>query len=175
MVRVTFFLILAFVVFIVVMFVFRSGERKPPDDIKPVKGDDLAIWPFEPMTIMTPTEVIFFDRLKQAVPELIIFGQVQLSRIIKANDDDDTDQNFWFNRICRMSVDYVLVAPDKQTVLAAIELDDWTHNTRRRQQQDDKKDKALSSAGIVILRFHSEAMPDVANLRKQILAVLSAY
>ena len=57
------------------------------------------------------------------------------------NDDDDTDQGFWFNRICRMSVDYVLVDQDKQTVLLAIELDDWTHNTRRRQQQDEKKTK----------------------------------
>lgn len=172
---VTSVLILAFVVFIVLVFVFRRGERPQPDDIKPVKGDELAIWPFEPMPIMTPTEVIFFDRLQQAVPELLIFSQVQLSRIIMANDDEDTDQNFWFNRICRMSVDYVLVHDDKRTVLVAIELDDWTHNTRRRQQQDEKKDKALTSAGIPILRFHGEAMPDVVNLRRQIVAVLSGY
>lgn len=77
------------------------------------------------------------------MPELIIFGQVQLSRIIMPNDDDDTDQGFWFNRICRMSVDYVLVDQDKQTVLLAIELDDWTHNTRRRQQQDEKRQSAV--------------------------------
>ena len=173
MVSVTIFLVLAFVVFILLVFAFRSsGSSSRQEVIKAVRGDELEVWPFEPMPIMTPTEVIFFNRLQQAVPELIIFGQVQLSRIIMPNDDDDTDQGFWFNRICRMSVDYVLVDQDKQTVLLAIELDDWTHNTRRRQQQDEKKDKALLSAGISILRIDGEAMPDAALLRRKILAVL---
>ena len=172
MVSVTIFLVLAFVVFILLVFAFRSNGSSREEVIKPVRGDELAVWPFEPMPIMTPTEVIFFNRLQQAVPELIIFGQVQLSRIIMPNDDDDTDQGFWFNRICRMSVDYVLVDQDKQTVLLAIELDDWTHNTRRRQQQDEKKDKALLSAGISILRINGEAMPDAAHLRRKILAVI---
>ena len=170
MVSVTIFLVLAFVVFILLVFAFRSRGSSHQEVIKPVRGDELAVWPFEPMPIMTPTEVIFFNRLQQAVPELIIFGQVQLSRIIMPNDD--TDQGFWFNRICRMSVDYVLVDQDKQTVLLAIELDDWTHNTRRRQQQDEKKDKALLSAGIPILRINGEAMPDAALLRRKILAVI---
>ena len=166
----TIFLVLAFVLFILLVFAFRSRGSSHQEVIKPVRGDELAVWPFEPMPIMTPTEVIFFNRLQQAVPELIIFGQVQLSRIIMPNDD--TDQGFWFNRICRMSVDYVLVDQDKQTVLLAIELDDWTHNTRRRQQQDEKKDKALLSAGISILRIDGEAMPDAALLRRKILAVI---
>ena len=127
----TIFLVLAFVVFILLVFAFRSSGSSRQEVIKPVRGDELAVWPFEPMPIMTPTEVIFFNRLQQAVPELIIFGQVQLSRIIMPNDDDDTDQGFWFNRICRMSVDYVLVDQDKpyywqlnqttgRTILAAV-------------------------------------------------------
>ena len=41
--------------------------KRPPvvePDPKPVRGDELAIWPFAPMPIMTPTEVIFFNKLK---------------------------------------------------------------------------------------------------------------
>lgn len=34
-------------------------------DPKPVRGDELAIWPFAPMPIMTDTEVIFFNKLKK--------------------------------------------------------------------------------------------------------------
>ena len=146
----------------------QAAEPEPP----PVRGDELAIWPFAPMPIMTNTEVIFFNKLKNALPEYHIFVQVQLSRIIEANSSETSERSFWFNRICRMSVDYVLVDQDKQTVLLAIELDDWTHNTRRRQQQDEKKDKALLSAGISILRIDGEAMPDAAHLRRKILAVL---
>lgn len=142
---------------------------------KPVRGDELAVWPFEPMPIMTDSEVLFYNKLQQALPEFIIFSQVQLSRIIAPEMSDGRERQFWFNRICRQSVDYVVIAEDKQTVLLAIELDDWTHQNRTRQKQDDKKDKALTSAGIAIMRFHAERLPSVDILRTEILQVIHAY
>ena len=69
-------------------------------DPEPVRGDDLAIWPFAPMPIMTDTEVIFFNKLKNALPEYHIFVQVQLSQIIEANNEETSERRFWFNRIC---------------------------------------------------------------------------
>lgn len=144
------------------------GEKQLPA----VRGDELAVFPFSPMPIMTPTEVIFFKKLQQAMPEYLIFGQVQLSRII-APDEDETDKSFWLNRISRMSVDYVIVDADYQTTLLAIELDDWTHDNKHRQKADEKKDKALSSAGIAVLRFDSEQMPNVTQLRQEILHIIS--
>lgn len=137
-----------------------------------VRGDELAIFPFSPMVIMTDTEVIFFKKLQQALPEYLIFGQVQLSRII-APDDDEADKSFWLNRINRMSVDYVIIDNDYQTTLLAIELDDWTHDSTRRQKADEKKDKALSSAGIAVLRFDSNQMPSVKQLRQEILHIIA--
>ena len=100
---------------------------------------------------------------------------MQLSRIIAPSEDAGSDKNFWFNRICRQSVDYVLVDRDAQTTLLAIELDDWTHDSVARQKADDKKDKALASAGIPILRFHAERMPSVSVIRHDIEAVISKY
>lgn len=144
------------------------GEKKLPA----VRGDELAVFPFSPMPIMTNTEVIFFKKLQQAVPEYLIFGQVQLSRII-APSDDEVDKSFWLNRINRMSVDYVIVDEDCQTTLLAIELDDWTHDSRQRQKADEKKDKALSSAGIAVLRFDSEQMPNVHQLREAIVDIIA--
>ncbi|WP_230659197.1 DUF2726 domain-containing protein [Psychrobacter sp. I-STPA10] len=141
----------------------------------PVRGDDLPIWPFDPMPIMTDTEVIFFKKLQKAIPECHIFSQVQLSRIIEPSDEAASDRQFWFNRICRQSVDYVLVAPDAQTTLLAIELDDWTHESKARQKADAKKDKALASAGIPILRFHAERLPSIEILRHEVLQVIETY
>lgn len=140
-----------------------------------VRGDELAIWPFAPMPIMTDTEVLFFDKLKDALPDYHIFVQVQLSRIIAGNSDDAAERRFWFNRICRQSVDYVIVDSDAQTTLVAIELDDWTHNSKARQKADDKKDKALASAGIPIVRFHAERMPTTAMIRHELLQVIETY
>ncbi len=146
-------------------------EPEPP----PVRGDELAIWPFAPMPIMTDTEVIFFNKLNNALPEYHIFVQVQLSRIIEANSSETSERSFWFNRICRQSVDYVIVDVDAQTTLLAIELDDWTHSSKARQKADDKKDKALASAGIAIVRFHAERMPSADMLRYELMQVIESY
>ncbi|WP_201596818.1 DUF2726 domain-containing protein [Psychrobacter fulvigenes] len=151
-----------------------SGRSTEPDP-QPVRGDDLAIWPFEPMPIMTDTEVIFFHKLKNALPEYHIFVQVQLSRVIQSNSDEASERSFWFNRICRQSVDYVIVDNDAQTTLVAIELDDWTHSSKTRQKADDKKDKALASAGIPIVRFHAERLPSADMLRYELMQVIETY
>lgn len=149
-----------------------SSEPKQIQKPKPVRGDDLAVWPFEPMPIMTDSEVLFFKKLQEALPEYHIFSQVQLSRIIEPTEEVEADRNFWFNRICRQSIDYVLIDEDLQTTLLAIELDDWTHQSVQRQKQDEKKDKALASAGIPIIRFHAEKMPSVEQLRYEVINVL---
>ncbi|MDN5891687.1 MAG: DUF2726 domain-containing protein, partial [Psychrobacter sp.] len=115
------FLILAvgFLGLITLPKLFSNKQVIEPDP-KPVRGDELAIWPFAPMPIMTDTEVIFFNKLKNALPEYHIFVQVQLSRIIEANSNETSERSFWFNRICRQSVDYVIVDIDAQTTLVSI-------------------------------------------------------
>ena len=84
-----------------------SGRRQPRQTAeqapRTVRGDDLAVWPFEQMPFMTDSEVRFFALLQEAMPEHFIFAQVQLSRLIQASDPQDAA--FWFNRICRMSAD----------------------------------------------------------------------
>lgn len=153
----------------------HSQQPKAIVDTAPVRGDELATWPFAPMPIMTDTEVIFFHKLQNALPEYYIFVQVQLSRIIASNADEASERSFWFNRICRQSIDYVIVDTDAQTTLVAIELDDWTHNSPARQKADNKKDKALTSAGIAIVRFHAERMPSADLLRSELLSVIKRY
>lgn len=162
-------------VIVVLSIIGQRRYEKKQKEIKPVRGDDLPIWPFTPMPIMTDTEVLFFQKLQNAVPEYLIFGQVQLSRIIEPSEEAGSDKGFWFNRICRQSIDYVLVARDAQTTLLAIELDDWTHDSLSRSKADEKKEKALASAGIPIIRFHAERMPSVDILRHDIEAVLDKY
>ena len=152
--------------------VVATRRAKKP---KAVRGDELPIWPFERMPIMTDSEVLFFAKLQDAVPEYHIFSQVQLSRIIEPSEEAGRDRSFWFNRICRQSVDYVVVDRDAQTTLLVIELDDWTHESEARQRADDKKDKALASAGIPILRFHAERMPTKNVIRHDIEAVIERF
>lgn len=151
-----------------------SGRRQPRQTAdqapRAVRGDDLAVWPFEPMLFMTNSEVRFFALLQEAMPEHFIFAQVQLSRLIQATDPQDSA--FWFNRICRMSADYVLVDRDAQTVIAVIELDDWTHDKPERKRADQKKTKAIESAGLPLIRFDGRRMPNATQLRHEIVRQL---
>lgn len=171
------FLVLAvgFLALIVLPKLLIKSRSNKEADPQPVRGDELAIWPFRPMPIMTDTEVLFFQKLKDALPEYHIFVQVQLSRVIETNSEETGERSFWFNRICRQSVDYVIVDSDAQTTLVAVELDDWTHSSKSRQKADDKKDKALASAGIAIVRFHAERMPSADMLRYEIMQVIESY
>lgn len=162
------------VVLLVVLLAYAYYRVTHPFE-KVVKGDDLPIWPFDAMPLMTDSEVLFFKKLQVALPEYLIFSQVQLSRIIEPSEEAGSERQFWFNRICRQSVDYVVVAPDAQTVLLAIELDDWTHESRARQKQDAKKDKALASAGIAIVRFHAERMPSSELIRYEVQQAIDAF
>lgn len=154
----------------VIFFLWRGIKRLTTPAPK-VFGDDLAIWPYQPLPVMTDSEVVFFRLLADAVPdELYIFSQVQLSRIIDAHESEHSGQ--WLNRINRMSVDYLLVDADARTTLIVIELDDWSHETTARQRADAKKDKALSCAGIPVMRYHGEHMPSVTQLHADIMQVL---
>ncbi len=138
--------------------------RKPN---KPVANkesiDDMKVWPYVPRELMTAPERELYGRLRQALPDYLIFSQVQLSRIIDVAPE--AEHQAWLNRINRMSVDFVICAADGAKILAAIELDDSSHDRPDRIKADSKKDKALLSAGVAIIRWPVKGMPNPRQIR----------
>lgn len=128
------------------------------------------VWPYKRKPLLTHTEQRFFALLHEALPEHQIFVQVALNQMIKV--DGSYNWGKWYNRIAQMSVDFV-IANDKGYIIAAIELDDKSHNSHSRQAKDAKKDKALNSAGIEVLRYRCEAMPSINTLQKDIEKIYS--
>jgi hypothetical protein len=66
-----------------------------------------------------------------------------------------------------MSYDFLVCAKDS-TVLAAVELDDRTHESASRILADAKKDRATAAAGIPLIRWNVKAIPDDAAIRDAI-------
>jgi very-short-patch-repair endonuclease len=64
-----------------------------------------------------------------------------------------------------MSLDYVICTRDF-TVLVAIELDDATHNQSNRIKADSKKERALTSAGIRLIRWKVNQIPVGREIRE---------
>jgi len=124
------------------------------------------IWPYFAKKPLTAPEQILYFRLLNALPDHIVLAQVQLSRILGVKKVKDYQS--WLNRINQLSADFVICTKDA-TVLAVIELDDSSHQSDRRRAADQKKDRALSSAGIKIIRWQVRELPDGAAIRSTVL------
>lgn len=127
-------------------------------------GSGDAPWPFYAKKPLTQPEQVLYHRLVAAMPECIVLAQVQLSRVLGVKKGG-FNFNEWNNRINRMSVDFVVCLKDS-TIVAAVELDDKTHEKASRVEADAKKGKALSAAGVALVRWQVSALPDENAIRQ---------
>lgn len=147
-------LLLVVVVAVVVFLAFLKAKGQG--------GIGDQAWPFYAKKPLSQPEQVLYFRLVQALPEHIILAQVQLSRLLGVKKGNNYQA--WFNRINRMSADFVVCNKDS-SIVAVIELDDATHQKEDRQAADAKKDKALASANVRVIRWQAKAIPDVANIQ----------
>jgi Protein of unknown function (DUF2726) len=103
------------------------------------------------------TRQVLYHRLITALPEHIILAQVQVSRVLGVKKGFNFNE--WNNRINRLSYDFVVCTKDL-TVLAAVELDDKSHETRSCAETDGKKDRATTAAGVRLIRWNVKSLPD---------------
>lgn len=148
--------LLLVVVILVIVAVFVAAKAKKAGSI----GD--APWPFYAKKPLSSPEQVLYFRLCKALPEHIVLAQVGLSRILGVKKGNNFGE--WFNRINRMSADFVLCSKDS-SIVAVIELDDASHERTDRRAADAKKDKALSSAGIRVVRWHVKSIPDESAIQ----------
>lgn len=121
-----------------------------------------APWPFYAKKPLSQPEQVLYHRLVAAMPECVVLAQVQLSRVLGVKKGFNFRE--WNNRIDRMSLDFVVCLKDS-TIVAAVELDDKTHEKAARVEADAKKEKALSAAGIPLVRWNVSALPDENAIR----------
>ena len=150
-------LLLVIVVVVVVVLVILKAKAQGGT------GDE--VWPFYAKKLLSQAEQVLYFRLVQALPKHIILAQVQLSRLLGVKKGNNYQA--WSNRINRMSADFVVCNKDS-SIVAVIELDDTTHQREERQAADAKKNKALTSAGIPIIRWQAGALPDEETIKSML-------
>ncbi|MBR5941319.1 MAG: DUF2726 domain-containing protein [Neisseriaceae bacterium] len=151
--------LLAFVVFLAVVIGSILLNKKSPN----TKKETLNLnepFPFYPSYLMSKREQQLYWRLVETLPECVIMSQVQITRILRVKKGNNFNE--WNNRINRLSLDFVVCRKDTYP-LAVIELDDSSHDNERQQARDDKKDKALTDAGIKIIRWRE--IPDGQTIK----------
>lgn len=127
-------------------------------------------WPFYIKRPLSQPEQVLYHRLIRALPEHIVLAQVQVSRVLGVKKEANFHE--WNNRINRLSYDYVVCSKDS-TVIAAVELDDKSHEGSSRAKTDAKKSKATSDAGLRLIRWHVRSLPSEEVIRAELLSPAS--
>lgn len=94
---------------------------------------------------MSEREIETLKLLKVSLPEFEIYPNMRLADVIKA------DRKL-FNQICKYHLDFV-ICDHQAHVIAAVELDDYTHDNNQARERDAKKDEFLRSADIRLFRI----------------------
>jgi very-short-patch-repair endonuclease len=148
-------LIVALVAFLAIM---KRGNRSAAGS---------SLWPFYVKRLLTQPEQVLYHRLVKALPNHIVLAQVQMSRVLGVKKGFRFHE--WNNRINRMSYDFV-ICDKSATVIAAVELDDKSHESEQRRDSDTKKSKATTDAGLRLLRWHVKSLPDEQTIQRELIA-----
>src|SRR5712671_2102280 len=149
-------LILALVIFLPILI--RRGRRAAAGS-RP--------WPFYVKRLLTQPEQVLYHRLVKSLPNHVVLAQVQMSRVLGVKKGFRFHE--WNNRINRMSYDFV-ICDKAATVIAAIELDDKSHEREDRRESDAKKSKATTDAGLRLVRWHVKSLPDELTIQRELSA-----
>ena len=141
--------------FIFGVLIITYLKRRPPE----------GIWPYRPKKVLAEAGQILFQRLKSALPDSHVLAHVHLSHVLAVEKGKGIRAKDWKNRINRLSLNFVICNPDF-SVLAVVELEDKTYYEKGHGDDDKRKNKALADAGIRLIRWKTEAIPDEATIRE---------
>lgn len=128
---------------------------------------DEARLPYTRAALLTAAELSFFRVLETATD-----GRFHVSIKVRMGDVLTTERGLsrsdrataW-NRIKAKHLDFVLCDPHTMDVVAAIELDDRSHEREDREDRDDFVDRACEAAGLRLIRVPARAGYSVNELR----------
>jgi hypothetical protein len=122
-------------------------------------------WSYDARRVLTDPEQVLFYRMREALPDCVVLAQVELSRVVQPGKGNTRiDVLSLTNRIRGKSLDYVVCLKDF-TAIAAVELDEQTHQRKARRAADKTKQAALDSAGVPLLRWNVRALPSATEIR----------
>lgn len=145
----------------------REGGAGPGRDKRVETLDTVAAWPPEATRVLTLTERKAQLVLLQALPEYTVLAQVPLARFIRVPTRNSYHE--WMRRVGQLCADLVVCDAVSQ-VIAVVEVrrppGKDSERTRRRHA---RMDRVLQQAGIRVVVWNEDALPDVAVARDQLV------
>ncbi|MGL4941808.1 MAG: DUF2726 domain-containing protein [Thermoguttaceae bacterium] len=134
-------------------------STQPPADEPPINAA------YKRATFFHKAEEVFYNRLRERLPpNIIIFSKVRMIDVIEPVEKENQRAR---NQIMQKHLDFILVNAKTGTVIAAIELDGYSHQHAAQQQRDAVKDRSLESAGVPLVRVDQNNYT-IENVAKEI-------
>lgn len=127
--------------------------------------------PYEKKMLLTKTEYSFYKTLKSKCDEanLLICPKVRLEDIANVTSKENVQK--WRGYIKSRHVDFIICDANLK-VIAALELDDYSHNDKRAQKTDEFKNNLFVKIGIPLFRIKTNSKYE-EEIDKMIAAIKS--
>ena len=144
-----------------------SGPKRRREPRDPASAPDQP--PYQPRLFLTRAEKAFFRVLVAALgDEGVVFAQTPIASIIRVSPGA-TGRQGWHNKIDRKTVDFLVCDPVNLDPIAAIELDDASHDRAQRVERDTFVDGAFEAAGVPLIRIPAARAYAPNDLRDLVL------
>ena len=130
-------------------------------------------WPYvrQPKGLLSKGEFSFFRVLQQACGDrYVVCPKVGLVDLLTVKKVTEKWQSYR-NKIDRKHIDFVLCDAQTMQVVAAVELDDKSHDSDRARQRDAVKNKACAAAGLPLIRFKAQRAYDSHAIAAELSAL----
>ena len=131
-------------------------------------------------TLFSATEWVFLRALDQAVDgRFRVFAKVRMADLMNPGSRTKVGNKAWwraFTQISSKHTDFVLVDIRTSEIVAAIEVDDRSHQRQDRSTRDAFVDRAFQDAGIPLIRYAAKGRGGykVHEIRGRLDAALAA-
>ncbi len=108
--------------------------------------------------LLSKKELIFYKSLNVISEKLnlVVLSKVRLADLIKIQNYKDNSEYYrLFGRIKSKHIDFALASREDLEVKLIIELDDYTHNTKKAIESDKFKNEILQNTGYKLLRVRN--------------------
>lgn len=124
-------------------------------------------------SLLTPAELHFFKTLDLVIDgRLAIVPKVRIADLIEVSSTNSRARMRIFRSISSKHIDFVLADPAKFHPIAAVELDDSSHQRRDRRQRDIFVDEVFDKAGLPLIRIRAARSYEKSEIAKALRMVL---
>ena len=127
--------------------------------------------------ILSKAEQAFYKALRQGLgDQFLILVKVRVSDVLRP--ETGIAKSEWqsaFNRISSKHFDFVLCSPNQYEIIAAIELNDSSHNRSARRRRDKYLNEACESANFPLIKITARQIYAAQEIKAAVLSALREY